>query len=565
MPEQHQNSPSPLLPVLLGSLLSELQREGFREARTARSQLRIAEMLNRVGSEPLGATDLKYGLAALLCHSAEEQEKFYRVFEAIVLRQKTFLDDQIFLPPPLLEEKPKPIPEEPPSEIARITPPITPPPNRTETQVPNHAVADRRGPITIELRFRDDGFRPWNLPELEPALRPLREKEWAESEDWDLPASIRKIMRSGGVPHFVRRQKRRAPQYLFLIEQKSVRDHLAALYADLVQELVRRDVDAAFYFYDRTPHRCWKNRRAPSTHTTLDRIYAAHAHSRLVLIGEPDGLLADPRIYPSNLAFQLREDWRDVALLNTRSTALWGPAEETLCRLFPVAPASIEGLGSLMGQWQSRKSFTPLHWKLNCPEPIPTRLQNPADDPGWETKTIRNLKVYLGKFGFNWLCAISVYPEIYWQMTKILHDEAISKEDVKDETLRHRTWQSTLLQMSRLQWMRFGSIPPEFRKQFREMLPSENAIAVRQELRRILVDWEENAQVDKGSYAYQDRVYTLALLGHEEAVAKQPNLSASERAALEAEFRERLATEQVNLSDIADAVGREKFREINAR
>ncbi len=542
----------------LPTLFDELQREGFREVNSPRLQLRATALLSHI----TGEDSLKYSLAALICHSEEEQRKFYQVFEAFVARHQP--TEGKALPKPKRNEKA-------PDITATDAPSSIPPPptgnilpgGRGE-HLPDLAPTARSGPITVELRFRDDGFRPWNLPELEPALRPLREKEWSEAQEWDIPISIRKTMRGGGVPHFVRKQKRTAPQYLFLILQKSVRDHLAAFYADLVKEMLRRDIDADFYFFGDVPIRCWRDRRLPSTYTTLDRLYSAHKNSRLILIGEPDGLLDAPRFYPSPLAFQLREEWRDVALLNTRSTALWGKAEETLCRLFPVAPANIRGLESLFGQWQSRQSFTPTYWKTTCPESIPTNLQPSGDSAEWETKTLKSLQIYLGKFGFVWLCAISVYPEIYWQMTKILHDEAISNDDVPKETQRNRIWHTALLDMSRLEWLRRGSIPSKFRKQLREMLPNQNAIVVRKELLEIM-DWDKkNAKLDESSYAYQNREFTLVQLDYE-AKIKMPKLTEIDRAALDADLRERIKLAGVKLSDIADAVGREIFREIQAK
>ena len=257
------------LALSLHDLFDELHREGFREIHSPGFQLRAAELLNRLQA----AVPLKYALASLVCHSPEEQEKFYRVFDGFITRYKPAAGEQP--PPERTDDIPKP-PE-------RMDTPVSLPPmpgqssgilpERSAERMPDLAAAARSGPVTIELRFRDDGFRPWNLPELEPALRPFREKEWADSTDWDIPASIQKTMREGGVPNFVRKQKRRAPQYLFLIQQKSVRDHLAAFYADLVKELLRRDVDADFYFYGDEPTRCWRDRRVPSSFTTLDRLF----------------------------------------------------------------------------------------------------------------------------------------------------------------------------------------------------------------------------------------------------------------------------------------------------
>ncbi len=574
MPEQRNipsNADKLLLPLDL--LLDELVSAGFARNRVG-TPLRL-QLLDLLDTLPVETTpeQLKYKLSALICHSAEEQHKFYTLFEGFVER---FRAQETAEPITLPEKKDDDAP-------AKTETPPTPPKDETPQKAPvvpkkgshqtDSVKAARSGPITVALHFRDDGYRPWNLPELESVVRPMREKELTGAEEWDIPKTINQSIRAGGAPYFARRRRRKAPQYLFLIEQKSARDHLAGFYADLVSELSRRDLDAEYYFYDRIPRQCWKDRRDPSTYTTVDRLNSMYQQSRLILIGEADGLLAVSQVpgakaeqvntkihlYPSELAFQLREAWPAVALLNTRSTPLWGDVETAIHQLFPVAPANAAGLGSLMGQWTNRTSFQPYYWKLENPEPVAPSFQHHDGDPETIQKDIKSLKSYLGRQGYTWLCAIAVYPEIYWQLTKILHDEAISAVDVPDESLRTQLWHLFLLRLSRLEWLRQGIIPAEYRNILRKDLPDANAVEVRRQLLEVL-QLHEN-KPPEGSYAEKDRAYTVALFDHERYVTLEKPDDVR-LAAMQEKLRQAVNDAGVAASDIEDAVGRSLFRSL---
>ncbi len=543
------STPPQRLALLLDALLDELVSAGFPRAGIA-LRLRLARLIVRFSARHLPTAEtLKYQLAALCCHSAEEQEKFYRVFDGFIARQQAQAPDSTAKP--LNDDQQKQRDKEGSDTSQPVRDLLAASSNGPASTLP---AAARYGPIALELTFYDDGFRPWNLPDLEPIVRAWREKEWTLAEDWDIPASIRRTIRAGGLPHFTRRRRRKAPQYLFLIEQHSHRDHLAALHADLVLELQRRDVDADYYFYSGEPHHCWKDRRNAAAYVTLEQLLGAHDGARLILIGEPEGLLHLPDLRPTWLVLRLQEDWPAVALLCTRSTAAWGALEAALSRYFPVAPANLAGLSSLLGQWLNRQSYTRAYWQEAAPEPVLPDLSEAAIQSANFSKIIRHLRVYLGKQGFNWLCAVAVYPELYWPLTKLLHDEAVPPAEVPDEGLRRQVWLFALRRLVRLPWLRQGALPPKLAVELRELLAPASALAVRTELLKVL-GLEENNKLPDGSYARQDRAYTVALLEHEQAIG-QPERTDSQRLALEAAFRERVEREQISLTDIAHAVGR---------
>jgi len=530
----------------LGELFSMLTDTGFTvDVGTHIKVLRYANAA--AASSPKSLIKLKFQLAAILCRDAVQQERFYPIFENFIR--------------PFIVAAPGTDNPDPGGAHLNETSTQTAMPGSHGWNTPGTTTAKpgktsgKSGPMRIELRFPANNFRAWNTRETDLAVRPLREKEWTEVQEWDIPASIRRTIRSGGIPQFVLRRRKRAPQYLLLIDQKSPRDHLASLYADFILELHRRDLNAEYYFYDFIPYRCWRDPRDPQSYTTVDALQSYYAGYKLLLVGDADGLLALPYLMPSNLAIELHESWSEVALLAPKSTADWGDAELALCPLFPVVPANAAGLTTLVQQWNATEFFTPAYWKMVYPEPAPPVQGSGLDAPSKEI--LESLYYYLGENGFQWLCAAAVYPEIYWELTKLFHDDSMDSDRQLNEWDQNQGWQVSLLRMSRIPWMRQGSIPTPERTLLRQYFETELSLKQRQTIRQKLIEvlgMAEN-QPPPNSYAAANHAFTIAWYEYEQRMT-QPNLSEFEKEKIESEFREK-GLDKIQLSEIEDAIGRQ--------
>jgi chitosanase len=442
------------------------------------AHLRVGRFLTQSAGRDFSLADLKFRLAPLLCRSAEQQELFYNAFEAFIQKKQTqeleaehlvaarasFLTEDL--------NKPEEIEEDKTATIAPIRPERKAQPAKTK---------GRSGPIRIELAFPYNPVRIWNTAPMSQALRPLLEKEWSSTTEWDIPLSIRATIQNGGNPTFISRRRKVAPQYLVLIDQRSTRDHLAGLYAELALEWRRRDMDIEWFFYNFTPYRCWRDRRVPSSYTHIQRLAVEYPNAKLILIGEATGLLDLPDLRPSNLMRDLVDMFRAVALLAPKSTADWDNAELSLCQLIPVVPATVAGIATLVAQWNAPSVWTPLYWQRAVPEPSVPPLETGVAPEDAE-EVVATLEYYLGKTAFTWLCATAVYPEIHYELTALLNDESISRRADLTEWEQNQVWQNALLRLSRLRWFREGEIPATVRRLLREQLPAEKWVLVRQEL-----------------------------------------------------------------------------------
>ncbi|MEK7255570.1 MAG: hypothetical protein AAB316_12550, partial [Bacteroidota bacterium] len=315
-------------------LLDLLRLHGFRFGVDTRMRLeRYWQLVLEEKHLPWEA--LRSQLAALLCRSEEQQQKFQSIFDKYLsqaLVESFFKENLEITPPP-----PPPTPEggQPPP------PTTTPPPvgKRKKTAPPPElppASASMLEPVFPLLNFPDNPLRAWNLAEISPALTPLQEKEWMETSKWDVPATLRATIRAGGLPTFIPRRRKRAPRYLALIEQQSPRDHFAGFAAELVRELNRRDLEADYYFFEKSPARCWKSVRDLDSHVHLEWLKTEWEGARLLLIGTASNFINLRTGEPSNLALDLPDAWEKIALLATNSPLEWGAAEQILNGKFPV-------------------------------------------------------------------------------------------------------------------------------------------------------------------------------------------------------------------------------------
>lgn len=541
--------PAELSFLPLAALLDELALQGLPIPPDL--QLRMGKYLALHGPQPHDLQGWKYRLSALLCYEQRQQDLFYDVFDRVWSRWVEQLGDtENELPPTPLPDGAKSasglpayLPDKPirPKEHTYYAPPPT---------------TGRSGPIRSALSFQPGVTRFWNTALLDRAMPAWREKEWAPIRDWHIEASIQATIRAGGLPTLVSQARRLTPQYLVLIEEWTPKDHVAGLYADLCAEWRRRDLTVEWFFYDNTPARCWRNRREPSSYTYLERLMGEYEGYKLILIGEPEGLLDLPDLRPSSLLVDAVDVFRDVAFLCTRSTAHWGQSERALFQLIPVAPATPEGIASLPRQWSEDTRLTVRHWQSEQPEPSLPSLDRDDEQP--IELLIADLKAYLGRNAYLWLCATAVYPELYYELTALLNDESIQPNPNLPEWDQNRIWLNALIRLSKLSWFRRGELPRELREQLRHALPPDQARAVRRQILDVL---NRQTAPPSGSYAAADRVFTEMWLEHEAALAAVS--TPEDQQILVDIFRQQMA--DISLADVEDSAGRHYLTSIGTQ
>ncbi|MEZ4957377.1 MAG: TIR domain-containing protein [Saprospiraceae bacterium] len=170
--------------------------------------------------------------------------------------------------------------------------------------------------------------------------------------------------------------------------------------------------------------------------------------------------------------------------------------------LMPVLPMSVEGLSKLMGIWNGVVPPSFADWQMNLAEPVPPDFS----DGLWHRKPqeiFMELYRYLGKDAFRWLCACAVYPEIYFELTCILHDEAIPVSADLSQWERNEKWNRALRLLSRLEWFRRGFLPDSLTDDLKKNLSPADLALVEGEIRRILAISKNS--VGRNTYAAELR------------------------------------------------------------
>ena len=217
--------------ISIDALLEALSALGFNIG--GDRHVRVLLVLERSAQNPAkNADNFKYRLAALICRSAAQQALFYEVYAetAALLEQETSPAGSAAAPgdtdtgKPSGEDHPN---RHPPPALDLPGSGGPPPPLKTPTAPAPTPAASRTGPVRLALQFPPNPLRPWNTTAIDRALRLLREKEWANATEWDIPASIRTSIRAGGIPQFVARRRIDAPKSPLLFDQRGTRAHPA--------------------------------------------------------------------------------------------------------------------------------------------------------------------------------------------------------------------------------------------------------------------------------------------------------------------------------------------------
>lgn len=263
------------------------------------------------------------------------------------------------------------------------------------------------------------------------AARLMKGREIGEARRLDVPRSILATIRSLGDPVFEYRHDRRVTEYLFLVERRSERDHLAAFVQASLDALARDGVLVEVYEHDGDPRHCWK----PGT---SGRIVTADLQSRfpqhrLVIVGSAPALThpvtgealdSIPRLFPWN--------WR----------AILTPGEETLgirrfSEYFDVYALADNGLARLAERWQ--QTDAPPQRRRAA-----ERRRNLSDLPSSPDELERELDPLI----FRWLLRCAVHPTLHWDLTRALAPPLPAAEH-----------EAALLDLARLEWFRQGRIP----------------------------------------------------------------------------------------------------------
>ncbi len=339
----------------------------------------------------------------------------------------------------------------------------------------------------------------------------------------DVAGTIARTLASGtGFISPAYAQVLRTPEYLVLIERAAIGDqqaeHLRTL-ARRIGELVPMSV----YTFQSDP--AWlEPQDAPDRPQPLEQVAATHAGSRLVILGTGRGLL-DPFTLQPRAATSLLLQFPQRALLTPVPVIEWGRSEFAIARqlAMPLARATPEGfarLPDLLGLEGPRDGQVIDTAGDGLARALPAMLRmNPErflfEEPTEEEEIpqlLRALRNFLDPEGFDWLCALAVYPAVQWDLTLYLGVALPARPGANPE--REPLYrEDRIAALTHLPWLQEGSMPPWLRRALiGELDRSGRATEVRDTIRKLI----EAAQLKTGRRSEDDVLLRIAREeGHE--------------------------------------------------
>jgi uncharacterized protein with von Willebrand factor type A (vWA) domain len=281
----------------------------------------------------------------------------------------------------------------------------------------------------------------------------------------DVRATIRATIRSAGFPRFRFRPVQRPPEFLVLIERRSLEDHFACLITDLFRLLHAEGVYHTRYYFEGDPRSLVSE---SGQAVRLEELTARTAGHRVLVFCSSGNLLHPVTGRLEEWAAALWEKWPMRAALLADA-----PGPRRLRRLreagFVIASADTRGVRETVEYFAA----------------VANALEKPAPE-------FKPLPEAYGEDS-PWLAACAVYQEVNWNLSLMLAPGKI------DEVTAGR--------LARVEWLRAGLIPPPVRDQLIDKLSDTDRPAILAKLRSLLHSQPPPA----GSYAYASWQATLRL------------------------------------------------------
>lgn len=278
--------------------------------------------------------------------------------------------------------------------------------------------------------------------------------------------TVRATIARGGILTPVREERQTAREYLAMVERSNSRDQQARLWTALLKRLASRNVFIDTYYFSGDPRLCDVPGHERAW-VALDDVAPLHLHHELWLFADPSRLFDPFTGSPAPWTSALTR-WNVRTVLT--QTAPDGALHQMLERAgFRVAQPSVAGLlESAAGSIVAAEEPGDYPRLLEEDESRWLDAQQPAGAD--ELRTLdRQLRAWLGSFGYRCLLACAVYPGMAWNLTLHLAIRLIP-EDGREETLAR---------LVRLVWFRHGRMPVWLREYLVEKLE-------RPDMRRVL-------------------------------------------------------------------------------
>jgi hypothetical protein len=315
-------------------------------------------------------------------------------------------------------------------------------------------------------------------------LHLMRRRADEEILQLDIPLTLQKTMRNRGLTDFVFNPRRKFQDYVLLIDMTIPQGSFSYLFTFLSDLMLKMDVRLSVYYFDRQFY--FQNKQS-SVKLSLQQLANNHPNALPIIMG--DGHILLYSLFPiiKNKLLATFNQWENRLIISPIPRNEWGQREKVLAKYFSISSADEDEMLKLI----ETIHLMPGQQKEND---IAVAVDNTT-----EISNITDAFAYLNEDErlTQWLCALAVYPKFRWGLLTEFGDVLARRYK-----LHNGVSYSDILKMSRIFWLRDGSMPASIRLALLKKLTIGNEVAVRTELVKML----EKARLSGDGYYYDSEL-----------------------------------------------------------
>ena len=286
----------------------------------------------------------------------------------------------------------------------------------------------------------------------------LQKRLFRSYEGINIPATVIKTAKNGGLLSLEYHQHSRPPEYLLLVDILSVRHLQFDYYNYLFRSFAAQGIRITTFYFEGDPRQCFNAEK--KGHISLSYLIYHYGGCRLMILSDGEGLL-QAQYEANNSWMGLFRNWRDKALLSPRPVQQWGVKESALSSNWMLLPANLEGLAEMIDAFGKGTIPESLDWMEKQTDRVPL-LDGEPDD------VIRELERYFAsdinpRQMMQWLAACCIYPELHWDLMLFTARQIQSLNNPLSNLER-------IHKMVALPWFAQGYIPDPYRKAILDMV-----------------------------------------------------------------------------------------------
>jgi D-alanyl-D-alanine carboxypeptidase len=314
----------------------------------------------------------------------------------------------------------------------------------------------------------------------------LKQRNNLPSYKVNIDSTIERTLKQGGWLSPVYSTIQSPVEYLLLIERASFRDHQTKFIEEIIDYLKQDGVFITKYFFEDNPQICFGKYDMVSPKKINDIINQYHHHC-LIIFADTNRFFSSINGAVEPWIEQLKS-WDKRAILTPNPIGNWVQQEMELAQQFIVLPATLPGLyalGQILNPNVVKLNVLSEELKPPIPEQLITQPRRWIDrdppEPEQIEAMLKLIEQYLGKAGYYWFAACSVFPELHWNITIYLGNL------LKTEAGLSIIDACTPGRLARLPWFRYGYIPDWLRIRLISTLTNTQESTIRLALQELLV------------------------------------------------------------------------------